>query len=80
VGVVGDGKVGRALERNLSKAGFEVLVGTRKPSQPTYEDAAKFGDIVFLCVPGDVVVQVAKRLETFLLDKKAVIDVVRVYF
>lgn len=65
VGVLGTGEVGRALGTAMVTLGHEVKMGSREASNPkvqewvaknrklasggTFADAAKFGDLVFLC-------------------------------
>ncbi len=66
IGIIGSGNVGQALAKGLSKHGYEVLIGTHTPSKQqqlkektggkarvgSFEDAAKFGEIVVLAVKG----------------------------
>jgi predicted dinucleotide-binding enzyme len=68
IGVLGTGMVGNAIGTKLVQLGYEVKMGSRtannekatewagkngeKASQGTFEDAAKFGEIVFNCTSG----------------------------
>ena len=68
VGILGTGSVGTALSTGFSEAGYEVMLGSRDPSQarlaawasadPThrsvgnYTQAAEFGELVIVAVPG----------------------------
>jgi hypothetical protein len=70
VGVLGSGSVGRALGAGLLSQGDEVVLGTRAPSKPevtewlkqnagaragTFEEAARFGEILILATLGRAV-------------------------
>jgi len=91
IGILGTGSVGSALGTGLADAGHTVVLGSRTPAQPrlalwaekdpehrrvgTYRDAATFGEIVILAVPGRVL---AETLDTAVRDSFAesiVIDV-----
>ena len=68
--------VGKRLAGRLVELGNEVLMGSRTPDNPeavqwagkagkgashgTFEEAARFGDILFLCVKGDAALGVIK--------------------
>jgi 8-hydroxy-5-deazaflavin:NADPH oxidoreductase len=66
VGVLGSGQVGQVLSDGFLKHGYEVMRGSRDPSKlagwrvaagsnaatGTFAEAARFGDIVALCVKG----------------------------
>jgi hypothetical protein len=65
IGIVGSGNVGQTLGRGFLALGYEVKIGTRdaknpavadwvaasgpKASSGTFADAARFGEVVFLC-------------------------------
>ncbi len=83
IAMIGAGNVGGSLGVRLSNAGFPVRFGVRKEkelepllrtaakdasvSQPA--DAAAYGDIVFLAVPGSVAIEVARSLADSLAGK-----------
>ena len=68
VGILGTGSVGTSLSTGLAEAGYEVMLGSRDPSQTRlaewaaqdpvhrsigdYELAARFGELVIIAVPG----------------------------
>jgi predicted dinucleotide-binding enzyme len=70
VGIIGSGSAGHALATGFSEAGYDVMLGSRDVAKPglakwaaadperrrtgTYADAARFGEIVVLAVPGRV--------------------------
>ena len=70
VGVLGSGDVGRALSVGLLKHGHEAMLGTRDPKKKeiaewvgqtagakagTFEEAARFGELVILAGLGQAV-------------------------
>jgi hypothetical protein len=67
VGIIGKGNVGGNLGARLSKSGFEVRYGTKTEGPP--EEVAKWADMVFLAVPGNVAVDLAKSLAAALAGK-----------
>jgi NADPH-dependent F420 reductase len=87
IAVIGAGNVGGNLGARFSKAGFPVQFGVRAGSakQPPLDrcgegtsvaeqaDAAAWGDVVFLAVPGSVAVDVARSLAGK-LEGKVVVD------
>jgi 8-hydroxy-5-deazaflavin:NADPH oxidoreductase len=86
VAVIGAGNVGGNLGARISRAGFPVRFGVRddkgndallarcgkdaETSSPA--EAAKFGDVVFLAVPGPVALEVARSLAKELAGKVVV--------
>jgi 8-hydroxy-5-deazaflavin:NADPH oxidoreductase len=87
IGVIGAGTVGGNLGARLSNSGFEVKFGVREVDDKvkallgrtkgattgTPDDAAAWGDVVFLAVPGNVTLEVAKGLAKH-LQGKVVVD------
>lgn len=86
VAVIGTGNVGGNLGTRLSNSGIDVMFGVREgtdtkallaktkgATSASVEDAAKWGDIVFLAVPGNVALDVAKQLGK-ILEGKVVVD------
>lgn len=65
IGIIGSGVVGQALGKGFASEGYGVMLGTRDPNSPkihdwltktgkgvkagTFEETAKFGDIIVLC-------------------------------
>jgi predicted dinucleotide-binding enzyme len=77
IAIIGAGNVGGNLGATFVKAGYEVHFGikdaAKKPVEgATYEPveaAAKWGDVVFVAVPAQVAVDVARSLASTLKDK-----------
>jgi 8-hydroxy-5-deazaflavin:NADPH oxidoreductase len=90
ISVLGTGTVGTALAIGLAEAGHDVAVGTRDGSRPQaaevaaslpgsarltgYRDAVEDGDLVFMAVPGRLVVEVAEQIGTDAFAGKVVVD------
>lgn len=87
--IIGSGIVGRVLGQAFLTEGYDVMLGTRNVNKEevvkwlsqnpvakagSFEEAAKFGDIIVLAIAGDVAEQVIKSsgLENF--NDKVVID------
>ena len=73
IAIIGKGNVGGALGATLAKAGYEVRYGVREGDTKPAE-AAAWGDVVVLAVPGNVALDVAKGLAKELAGK-IVVDV-----
>jgi hypothetical protein len=87
IGVIGSGQVGETLASGFAKHGHEVMRGSRDPSKlaewkrgagtkaktGTFEEAARFGDVVVLAVKG-AAAEEAVSLCKDALDGKVVID------
>jgi len=87
IAVLGSGTVGEVLANGLLKYGYEVMRGTRESSKladwhakagsyasvGSFEEAARFGDVVVLAVKGSVSEELVKSLASA-LDGKTVID------
>ena len=88
IGVIGSGTVGQSLANGFLKHGYEVSVGTNNPGKReelkkktngkaqvgTFEDAAKFGEIVVFAVKGSAAEATLKTLGQAVLKGKTVID------
>ncbi|RKD92341.1 NADPH-dependent F420 reductase [Mangrovibacterium diazotrophicum] len=88
VGVLGSGIVGRVLADGFLKHGYQVMVGTRQPgnlrdwlkeggenaSLGSFEEAARFGDVVVLAVKGSAAEFVLDLAGAANLHEKTVID------
>src|SRR5688572_23351053 len=70
IGIVGTGNVGSALERGLSKAGYEVRTSDKSNSK----EIAAWGEIVVLAVPFGAVEDVATQVAPA-VEGKTVVDV-----
>jgi 8-hydroxy-5-deazaflavin:NADPH oxidoreductase len=90
IGVLGTGMVGTALATRLAAAGHEVRMGAREAtnesatkwasgrknaSNGTFEDAARFGEIVVNATGGTVSLEVLKQAGAKNLAGKVLIDV-----
>jgi NADPH-dependent F420 reductase len=87
IGMIGAGNVGGSLGARLSTSGFPVKFGlkddkdraallgkcAKDATTGTPEEAAAFGDVVFLAVPGSVALDVARSLAKH-LEGKVVVD------
>lgn len=84
--VIGAGNVGGNLGTRFATSGIEVKFGVKEGSDTkallekakgataaSVEDAAKWGDVVFMAVPGSVALDVAKSLAKH-LEGKIVVD------
>ena len=89
VGVLGSGDVGRALGAGFLKHGYEVMLGSRSPKKRevqdwvsrnpgaksgTFEEAARFGEIIVLSVAGRVVDNVIELAGAENLSGKVLMD------
>jgi predicted dinucleotide-binding enzyme len=91
IGILGTGMVGEALGTKFVQIGHEVKMGSRtannegatkwvqatgpKASQGTFADASSFGEMIFLCLKGDVFLDIAKSLNPSALSGKVIVDV-----
>jgi predicted dinucleotide-binding enzyme len=89
IGILGSGAVGRVLGSAFLKESHEVMLGTRNTSKEEvvqwknnnpgaqtgmFAEAAAFGELIVLCVEGEVVDQVIKLSGTENFSNKVVID------
>jgi len=91
IGMLGTGTVGKRLAGRLVELGNEVLMGSRTADNPeavqwakqagkgashgTFEEAARFGEVLFLCVKGDAALSVINLAKPESFKGKTVIDV-----
>jgi predicted dinucleotide-binding enzyme len=91
IGILGTGMVGEALGTKFTQLGHHVKMGSRtaqnesaakwvkaagaNASQGTFSDAASFGEMVFICLKGDIFLAVAKTIEPGALAAKTLVDV-----
>jgi len=81
IGVIGSGAVGKALAAGFIKHGFDTVIGSREPDKlegwagkagvktGTFEQAARFGDIVVLAVKGTAAEAVVRHVAPALKAK-----------
>lgn len=90
IGVLGSGTVGQTLASGFLKHGHKAMIGTREPSGEalkkwqaanpggsvgTFEQAARFGEVVVLCSLGSAATQVLELSGKANLSGKVLIDV-----
>jgi predicted dinucleotide-binding enzyme len=89
ISIIGSGSVAQVLGSGFLSKGHEVMLGTRdasklgawlteagdKASVGTFEDAAKFGEIVFLSVPGTALESAIELAGKANFKGKTVIDI-----
>ncbi len=91
IGVLGTGMVGSTIGSKLVKAGHDVKMGSRsaanekaaewakgagaKASTGTFADAAKFGEILFVCTKGDGTLAALEAAGESNLADKVLIDI-----
>ncbi len=89
IGIIGSGVVGQVLGSAFLLEGYEVMLGTRDTAKPavakwkeenagaqtgTFEETAKFGELLVLCTAGEVAEHAMKMAGTENLRSKIVID------
>jgi 8-hydroxy-5-deazaflavin:NADPH oxidoreductase len=90
ISVIGTGRAGSSLAIGLAEAGHDVALGTRDESRREagelagrlpesarltgYRDAVEAGDLVFMAVPGRLVVEVAEQIGDDAFAGKVVVD------
>ena len=88
IGIIGSGIVGQTLANGFLKHKYEVMIGTRNPSQlrewkekssysgkiGSFESTAQFGEILVLAIKGTVAIEVLSSISINYLNKKIVID------
>jgi predicted dinucleotide-binding enzyme len=91
IGVLGTGVVGHAIATALTEKGHNVRMGSRTANnkkaaewvkksnnhatQGDFNDAAAFGDIIFICLGGEHTLSVVKGLTTDAVQSKIIVDV-----
>src|ERR671930_603217 len=86
VEILGSGDVGKALSKGFLKHGYQVVMGSDHPEKlkefkrqnptieaATFEQAARSGEVIVLCVKGAVAENIVDRVKTD-LSGKTVID------
>ncbi|NDK56834.1 NADPH-dependent F420 reductase [Pontibacter fetidus] len=91
IAVLGTGMVGNTIGTKLTQLGYNVMMGSRSAtnqkalawaeanganaSAGTFEDAAKFGEIIFNCTKGEIALDVFKMAGTENFNGKTIIDI-----
>lgn len=91
IGVLGTGMVGNAIGKKLIELGHHVMMGSRTLDNPkavewvktngnnasngTFEDAAKFAEIIFNCTRGEIALDVIKAAGIENFNGKTVVDI-----
>jgi 8-hydroxy-5-deazaflavin:NADPH oxidoreductase len=91
IGILGTGVVGSTIGSKMIALGYEVKMGSRtannekaaewvknnesKSSAGTFEDVAKFADIIFNCTKGEVTLEVFKQAGPLNFKGKTLIDI-----
>lgn len=89
IGIIGSGIVGQTLASGFLKSGYEIKVGTRdksklnewvkkagnKASVGSFQEAAKFADLIVFCVKGTAYEEAINMAGKNNFDNKIVIDV-----
>ena len=86
IGIIGSGIVGQTLANGFVKHGYDVVIGTNTPAKRdelaaktkarvgSFDDVAKFGEIVVLATKGTAAEAALKAAGLANLDGKTVID------
>jgi predicted dinucleotide-binding enzyme len=87
VGVLGSGDVGKSFARAFAAVGHDVMIGSRSPEKlsdfaastkgvrsGTFEETAKFGDLIALATLGQATSEALRLAGTQNLDGKVIID------
>jgi len=91
IGILGTGMVGNTIGKKLIELGHAVMMGSRtadnekaaafvkdngsNASQGSFEDAAKFGEVIFLCTKGEATLDILKLAKPENFKTKTVIDI-----
>lgn len=84
IGILGSGQVAQSLGTGFIKHGYDVMLGTRDAAKladwrsgntgkvGSFEEAARFGEIVVLAVKGTSVEELVKKVATSLAEKTVI--------
>ncbi|WP_299705394.1 NAD(P)-binding domain-containing protein [uncultured Pontibacter sp.] len=91
IAVLGTGMVGNTIGTKLIKLGYNVMMGSRSAtnekalawveanganaSAGTFEDAARFGELIFNCTKGEAALEVFKMADIENFKGKTIIDI-----
>lgn len=91
IGILGTGMVGTTIGTRLTELGYQVKMGSRvvnndkaikwaekngpKASHGTFEDAAKFGNMIFNCTKGEIALEVITSAGIENFNNKIVVDI-----
>lgn len=79
LGIIGTGRIGRALCKSLTHKGYHVMVGSRTPQKAmdlagemdhfaqggTIANAIHYGEVIFLAVPYKAVDDIVRNIDSF---------------
>lgn len=90
IGILGTGMVGETIASALIKKEHSVMLGSRtadnekaakwvekngkNAAQGTFNDAAAFGELLFICLNGEHALEVVSRLDANIVEDKIIID------
>lgn len=91
VAILGTGMVGSTIASKMIDLGYEVMMGSRteanekastwvaangtKASTGTFADAAKFGELIFICAKGGIVIEMLRSAGLHNFINKTVVDI-----
>jgi predicted dinucleotide-binding enzyme len=91
IGILGTGMVGEAIGLALIQKGHELMIGSRTANSEKalafvekagsnayagdFEQAANFGELLFICLNGQFAIDVLKTIHHEAVDNKIVVDV-----
>ena len=91
IGILGTGMVGEAIGLALIQKGHELMIGSRTANSEKalafvekagsnayagdFEQAANFGELLFICLNGQFAIDVLKTINPESVDNKIVVDV-----
>ncbi len=91
IAIFGTGIVSNTIGNKLIQLGYEVMIGSRTSnnekavgwvskngehaSNGTYEDAAKFGEIIFNCTKGEIALKVFEMAGIENFNGKTIVDI-----
>src|SRR5258705_9072652 len=91
IAVLGTGVVGNTIGSKLIHLGYNVMMGSRtaanekavawvtadggNASAGTFEDAAKYGEVIFNCTKGEITLDVFKMAGVENFNNKTVVDI-----
>ncbi|RPK31422.1 NADPH-dependent F420 reductase [Paenibacillus xylanexedens] len=83
IGILGTGNAGQTLGTKWAEAGYDVVLGSRNPRQhndsklpvKSLKEVAEFGDVIVNTTPGEVSIDVLKKIGEEVINGKIIIDV-----
>ncbi len=88
IGILGSGIVGKTLAHGLFKLDYSVMIGPRDRGKlddwakgpgfgikvGSFDEVAEFGDLLILCVKGEIALKLLENLPKNSIDQKTIID------